>query len=135
MHRRTFIKDTGKLAVAISVFGSIKLDNGQFVGDTPTTTDILGPYYRPGAPFRSNINPPGFSGELLHFSGTIFKEDGRTPFENALIEIWQCDANQHYDNTSEDYRYRGAQRTDSKGKYSFITTQPVPYPLEEGSPI
>lgn len=66
MHRRAFIKDTSKLAVAISVFGRIKWDNGQFIGDTPTTTDILGPYYRAGAPFTHNINPPGFSGELLY---------------------------------------------------------------------
>ena len=135
MNRRGFIKDTSKLAVAISVFGRIKWDNGHFVGDTPTTTDILGPYYRPGAPFRHNINPPGFSGEQLHLSGTIFKEDQQTPFANRLIEIWQCDANQHYDNTSDDYRYRGTQKTDSAGRYSFITTQPVPYPVEEGSSI
>jgi protocatechuate 3,4-dioxygenase beta subunit len=135
MQRRAFIKDTGKLVVAISVFGSIRWNNGQFIGDTPTTTDVLGPYYRPGAPLRADINPPGFSGDLLHLSGTIFKEGGETPFENCLIEIWQCDTHQHYDNTSEDYLYRGAQKTDLAGKYYFITTQPVPYPVEEGSPV
>lgn len=135
MHRRAFIRDTGKTAVAISVFGSIQWSHTQFVGDTPTTTDILGPFYRPGAPLRTNINPPGFSGELLHFTGTILKEDGKTPFQNCLVEIWQCDKNQQYDNTSDDYRYRGAQKTDASGKYSFTTTQPVPYPIEEGSTI
>jgi catechol 1,2-dioxygenase len=135
MNRRAFIRDTGKTAVAISVFGGIQWNHTHFVGDTPTTTDILGPFYRPGAPFRSNINPPGFSGDLLHFSGTILKEDGKTPFQNCLVEIWQCDSDQHYDNTSDEYRYRGAQKTDASGKYSFITTQPVPYPIEEGSSI
>jgi catechol 1,2-dioxygenase len=135
MHRRTFIKDVGKTAMAVSVAGSIQWNDIRFVGDNPTTTDILGPFYRPGAPFRTNINPPGFSGEILHFSGTIYKEDGKTPFKNCLVEIWQCDEDQHYDNTSDDYRYRGAQKTDAAGRYSFITAQPVPYPLEEGSPI
>jgi catechol 1,2-dioxygenase len=135
MHRRTFIRDTGKTAIAISVFGRIHWNRSHFVGDTPTTTDILGPFYRPGAPFRVNINPPGFSGELLHFSGTVLREDGKTPFQNCLVEIWQCDADQHYDNTSDDYLYRGAQKTDASGKYTFITTQPVPYPIEEGSSI
>lgn len=135
MHRRAFIRDTGKTAVAISVFGSIQWSHTHFVGDTPTTTDILGPFYRPGAPLRTNINPPGFSGELLHFSGTILKEDGKTPFQNCLVEIWQCDKNQQYDNTSDDYRYRGAQKTNASGKYFFTTTQPVPYPIEEGSSI
>jgi len=135
MHRRAFIKDTGKTAVAFSVFGSIRWNNNHFIGDTPTTTDILGPYYRPGAPFRKNINPPGFSGEMLHFFGLVLKEDGKTPVQNCLVEIWQCDAHQHYDNTSEDFRYRGSQKTDAFGKYAFITTQPVSYPIEEGSSI
>jgi protocatechuate 3,4-dioxygenase beta subunit len=135
MDRRAFIKDTGKTAIAIGVFGSIKWNNNNFIGDNPTTTDILGPYYRPGAPLRTNINPPEFKGEALHLSGTIFKEDGKTPLKNCLVEIWQCDADQHYDNTSDEYRYRGAQKTDHSGKYSFITTQPVPYPIEEGSSV
>ena len=135
MHRRTFIKDTGKTAMAISVFGNIQWDHNQFIGDTPTTTDILGPFYRPGAPIRTNINPPGFAGELLHFSGTVLKEDGKTPFRNCLVEIWQCDTDEHYDNTSDNFVYRGAQRTDTSGRYAFITTQPVAYPIEEGSSI
>lgn len=135
MQRRAFIKDTGAVAVAIGVFGSIRWSNAFFIGDTSTTTDILGPYYRPGAPFRTNINPPGFSGELLHLTGRVFKEDGKTPFKNCLVEIWQCDHDQHYDNISDEYRYRGAQRTNAKGEYLFTTTQPVPYPIEEGSPI
>jgi catechol 1,2-dioxygenase len=71
MNRRAFIRDTGKTAVAISVFGGIQWNHTHFVGDTPTTTDILGPFYRPGAPFRSNINPPGFSGFFLNFSATL----------------------------------------------------------------
>ena len=135
MHRRAFIKHTGKTAIATSVFGSIRWSNNHFIGDTPTTTDILGPYYRPGAPFRTNINPPGFSGELLHFNGRVLGNGGKIPVQNCLVEIWQCDADQHYDNISEDFRYRGAQKTDASGKYSFVTTQPVAYPIEEGSSI
>ena len=135
MHRRAFLKKTGTVAVAVGVFGSIRWNNDHFIGDSPTTTDILGPYYRPGAPIRTNINPPGFSGERLHLSGFIFKEDGKTREKNCLVEIWQCDKNQQYDNISDDYLYRGAQKTDANGSYSFITSQPVPYPIEEGSSI
>lgn len=135
MHRRAFIQNTGKTAMAIGVFGNIHWDRTQFIGDTPTTTDILGPFYRPGAPFRTNINPPGFAGELLHFSGTVWKDDGKTPCPNCLVEIWQCDAQEHYDNTTDDFAYRGAQRTAASGRYAFVTTQPVAYPIEEGSSI
>jgi catechol 1,2-dioxygenase len=79
MQRRTFIKESGMVALSLGVFGNIRWENDRFVGDT--TTDILGPFYRPGAPLRTNINPEGFTGEILHLSGTILKSDGKTPFQ------------------------------------------------------
>ena len=135
MQRRKFIQHTGMFAVGVGVFGSISWDKEKFVGDTATTTDILGPFYRPNAPLRVNINPPGYSGSLFHLSGTVFKQDGKTPFTNCLVEIWQCDEHKVYDNTSDDFGYRGSQRVGSYGKYHFITTHPLPYPLSEGSDI
>jgi protocatechuate 3,4-dioxygenase beta subunit len=133
MQRKKFLKDTCMVAIGVGVFGSIRWSNDRFVGDTPTTTDILGPFYRPNAPFRTNINPAGYSGNMFHLSGTVFKADGKTPFKNCLVEIWQCDANKVYDNTSDEYKYRGAQKTDAKGKYHFITSHPVPYKISEQS--
>src|SRR5687767_15309971 len=133
MQRRKFLTDTGKVAFGASVFGSIHWSNDRFVGDTPTTTDILGPFYRPNAPLRNNINPSDYTGSLFHLSGTVFKEDGKTPFKNCLVEVWQCDADKVYDNTSDNYKYRGAQKTDAKGNYNFITTHPVPYKASEQS--
>lgn len=50
----------------------------------------------------------------------------------ALIESWQCDNHMQYDNTSEDYLYRGAMRTDRMGKYSFKTIVPIPYKDGDG---
>jgi len=135
MQRRKFLTDTSRYVIGISVFGAINRKGNAFIGDDPTTTDILGPFYRPGAPIRANINPTNFSGDLLHVSGTIFKEDGATPFQNCLIEIWQCDQNQMYDNISDDYNYRGAQKTLADGKYHFITTQPVAYPAAPNSNV
>jgi catechol 1,2-dioxygenase len=128
MNRRQFIRDSGLTAVGIGAFGSISWSNDRFISDSPTTTDILGPFYRPGAPIRKNINPPGYSGQRFHLTGKIFREDEKTPFRNCLIEIWQCDENTMYDNTSDSYHYRGSQKTGSNGKYHFITTHPVPYP-------
>lgn len=133
MQRRKFIKDTSAIAIGIGVFGNISLANEGFIGDTPTTTDILGPFYRPGAPIRENLNPKNFDGEILHLSGTIFKEDGKTPMSNCLIEVWQCQANGLYDNISDEYFYRASQKISANGKYHFITTKPVPYPIEENS--
>ena len=121
------------VAVGVGVFGSISWDNEKFVGDTATTTDILGPFYRPNAPLRVSINPPGYSGSLFHLSGTVFKEDGKTPFPNCLVEIWQADDQKGYDNTTDDFGYRGSQQVGKNGKYHFITSLPKPYPLGPGS--
>jgi protocatechuate 3,4-dioxygenase beta subunit len=127
MKRRTFIKNSSLMAVSTSAFGSIHWNGNKFVGDSPTTTDILGPFYRPGAPKRSNIMPPNSKGSPMGLNGTIFKEDGKTALNNALVEIWQCDENAHYDNASDDYLFRGMTKTGADGTYNFKTIVPVPY--------
>lgn len=98
-----------------------------FVGDSPTTTDILGPFYRPGAPMRANIITADSKGIPMNLSGTIFNETGEKPLNNALVEIWQCDENEHYDNSSDGYLFRGAVKTGNNGTYAFKTIVPVPY--------
>jgi len=135
MKRRKFIKNTGTIVLGIGVFGNIVRSKEVFIGDTTTTTDILGPFYRPGAPIRQNLNPKDFKGEVLHLAGTIYKEDGKTPMSGCSIEIWQCQEDGLYDNISDEYLYRATQKVKNNGKYHFITTKPVGYPVEEGSTI
>ena len=57
----------------------------------------------------------------MHLIGTVYQKDGKTPLANTLIEAWQCDENEHYDNTSDEYLFRGAVKTDIDGKYAFKT--------------
>lgn len=127
MQRRAFIRTTSLVAMSVSAFGAVRWDGNMYVGDSPTTTDILGPFYRPGAPMRSNLIPPGSNGIPLNLSGTIFSHDGKTRLSNVLVEIWQCDEKEYYDNTSDDYRFRGAVKTGKDGRYEFRTIVPVPY--------
>ena len=115
------------LALSIGVFGKIKWDGEKYVGTDPTTTDILGPFYRPGAPFKTDLVQTGTKGELLHFSGAVFGKDGKTPVKAALVEIWHCDETGTYDNTSDNYVYRASAKTSADGKYHFRTILPVPY--------
>ena len=132
MERRVFIKNSAFTAFSIASFGFVKWNREQFEGDSITTTDILGPFYRPGSPIRANLVPPGSTGEVMHLHGTIFQHDGKLPLANALIESWQCDEHEQYDNASDDYLFRGAQRTGKDGKYAFKTVVPVPYGDEDG---
>ncbi len=127
MKRRKFIRDSSLLAFSVGVFGKIKWDGRAYIGEDPTTTDILGPFYRPGAPFRTNLVQPGTKGEILHFSGIVFGKDGKSPVKNALVEIWHCNEDGVYDNTSDDYIYRSSWKTAEDGKYHFRTILPVPY--------
>ncbi|MBK9464882.1 MAG: catechol 1,2-dioxygenase [Chitinophagaceae bacterium] len=127
MKRRNFIYNSSLIAMSVGVFGKIKWDGKAYVGEDPTTTDILGPFYRPGAPMRSELVQQGSKGQLLHFSGTVFAKDGKTPLSNSLVEIWHCDENGVYDNTSDNYIYRAALKTGKDGKYHFKTILPVPY--------
>lgn len=136
MKRRTFIKHSSLTVLSISAFGSVSWNGKKFIGNNPTTTDILGPFYRPNAPLRKNLILPKSKATPLILKGSIFKEDGISPIENALVEIWHCDEHQVYDNTSEDYHYRGGQKTNELGNYEFKTIIPVPYkanPVDEAS--
>jgi catechol 1,2-dioxygenase len=127
MQRRTFIKNSSLTVLSISAFGSLNWNGKNFAGDTPTTTDILGPFYRPGAPMRTNLIRAGSKGTPLILKGNIFQEDGKTPLNNALVEIWHCDEYEIYDNASDEYIYRAGQITKSTSKYEFKTIIPVPY--------
>lgn len=131
MKRRSFIKNTSLTALSVSAAGGIHWNGHNYVGNDPTTTDILGPFYRPGAPMKSNLILPNSKGTPLVLKGTVFNQDGKTPIPNALIEIWHCDENEVYDNASDDYKYRAGQKSKSDGKYQFKTIIPVPYKADQ----
>lgn len=127
MQRRSFIKNSALAVVAISASGFISFENDHFVGDCETTTDILGPFYRPNSPVRNILNIKGETGEAIHLQGVVNHNDCKTPYKNAKIELWHCDGKGEYDNSSEEFRYRGTTYTDEKGNYSFKTIMPVQY--------
>ncbi|WP_276359219.1 hypothetical protein [Daejeonella sp. H1SJ63] len=67
MKRRSFVKNSTLSAFGIAAFGAFHWNGKSFEGDNITTTDILGSYYRPGSPMRSNL-PPGPTGQVLYNS-------------------------------------------------------------------
>src|SRR5687768_13324867 len=115
MNRKNFILDSTLTAFGIATFGTINWNGKNFVGDNETTSDILGPFYRPGSPMRSNLIPAGSTGDVMQLGGTIFQKDGKTPLSGVLVESWQCDELEHYDNTSDEYLFRGAVKTGRDG--------------------
>lgn len=109
---------------------------------TPRLTE--GPFYPDKLPLDTDndlivlgksITPA--VGEITHLTGRILSSSGE-PVKDALIEIWQCDANAVYLHTrdsrakqnQQDKNFQGYGRftTDAKGGYRFRTIKPVPYP-------
>lgn len=133
MQRRTFLRNTALCAVAVGTSGFVRFNGDHYTGDCETTTDVLGPFYRPGSPVRNNLVVKGGPGTPVELSGTIRHNDCKTPYAKAKIELWHCSPEGKYDNTSDEYRYRGTSYSDDQGRYSFRTVLPVPYPDPTGT--
>lgn len=128
MNRKKFIITTALTAFSYSTFGAIiKKSKNKFVGDCETTNDILGPFYRPDAPFRNDLTFEGLAGTQVLLKGKVFKADCVTPLPNTLVEIWHCNTNGDYDNDSNEYKHRASLLTDEKGDYFFKTIIPGKY--------
>lgn len=138
--RRLFIASAATAAVV--PFWTVK---GAFADEllrTPAQTE--GPFYPDKLPLDTDndllvINEnitPGI-GEITHLTGKVLDAKGN-PVKNAVVEIWQCDANGVYLHTGDsggkkqqqDRNFQGFGRfvTGSKGEYYFRTIKPVPYP-------
>jgi protocatechuate 3,4-dioxygenase beta subunit len=133
MQRRRFIKDTAFTAMAVTAAGYIRFNGTNYVGDCETTTDILGPFYRPNAPMRSDMRIKGDKGQPIILSGQVKHKDCRTSLKGATVELWHCSAEGVYDNDSPDFKYRAKTVCDENGNYSFKTVLPVPYDVGDNT--
>jgi protocatechuate 3,4-dioxygenase beta subunit len=136
--RRTFLGST-----ALGLGAAFWLVPGAFAEEllrTPRMTE--GPFYPDKLPLDTdndliivNKSLTPATGEITHLTGRILDGKG-SPVKNAVIEIWQCDANAVYlhsrDSGSKKYDKNfqgfGKFETNAKGEYRFRTIKPVPYP-------
>ena len=88
-----------------------------------TPHEIEGPYFRLGAPMRSNLLEPGDKPELV-LSGRVLNETGK-PIPGAVVNVWSSDAVGNYDMLG--YKYTGYVLTDEDGRYEFTTIIPGCY--------
>ena len=88
-----------------------------------TPHEIEGPYFRLGAPMRSNLLEPGDKPELV-LSGRVLNETGK-PIPGAVVNVWSSDAVGNYDMLG--YKYTGYVLTDEEGRYEFTTIIPGCY--------
>jgi catechol 1,2-dioxygenase len=98
-----------------------------------TSNDILGPFWRAGAPFAADLVPKGAKGQKLVLSGRVLDTDGK-PIPNVVMDFWNADADGKYDLENpfqllmpDGYRFRGLVKTGADGSYSVETILPGKY--------
>lgn len=135
MNRKEFLRSASLAAFAVTTMGcAIKrttqassLPESTHIGDCATTNDILGPFYRPDSPDKPDMLFKGLKGSRVLIKGCVYTDDCTTPLKDVKVEIWHCDTEGNYDNTSSDFRHRAQQTTDESGNYQFKTILPGKY--------
>jgi protocatechuate 3,4-dioxygenase beta subunit len=92
----------------------------------PTEDNILGPYYKDGAPVRTGSLADGaMPGVRFRVSGRVLAPDCVSPLEGAVLDVWQADSQGVYDNTG--FTLRGKLLAGTLGAYAIATIVPGHY--------
>jgi catechol 1,2-dioxygenase len=111
-------------------------DNGQ----TETTANLLGPFWRLDAPRMANgdsiVRSPT-KGLPLFVKAWVRDRTGRA-VAGADVDVWHTSAEGFYENQDPgqaDMNLRGMFVTDAEGKVEFRTVKPVGYPIPLSGPV
>jgi catechol 1,2-dioxygenase len=136
--RRTFIQRNATILGGVMVAGPL------LAADKAcklTQAEVVGPFYRFGAPFQAQLAGPDEPGQRLIIKGTVYGPDCSTPLPNTLLDIWQANAAGIYDTETPDnfteeveFKLRGMLYTDEEGRYEIETIMPGRYPIPPGLP-
>jgi protocatechuate 3,4-dioxygenase alpha subunit len=113
-----------------------------------TPSQTVGPYFAYGLTpnkkydwkdtFSNNLVTPDASGQRIRIEGRVFDGDNK-PIADAMLEIWQADAQGRYANPADkralpnaSFKGFGRVGTDADGAYSFETIKPGPVPDPDG---
>jgi hypothetical protein len=91
--------------------------------ETPSQDE--GPFYRAGAPDRSDLRRKDAGVAVLTVSGLVRAEDGKS-LPGVRLDLWHADPSGNYDDSKE-FRYRGVLTSDAVGKFTLVTDLPGRY--------
>jgi catechol 1,2-dioxygenase len=111
-------------------------DNGQ----TETSQNLLGPFWREHSPVTPNggsiVRSPT-PGPAL-FVNAWFKDRAGKPIAGAVVDVWQSSPEGYYENqdpVQADMNLRGKLTTDASGHISFRSVKPSGYPIPVDGPV
>jgi protocatechuate 3,4-dioxygenase beta subunit len=131
LNRRQFLT-----VAVVAALGMVRPAAG--AGCPVTEDNPPGPFYLPGAPFRSKLAPDSQPGERLVISGRVLAAPGCAPLAGAVVDVWHASTAGFYYGLEasrplkpEEYLLRGRIRTGEDGRYSFDTILPGKYQVNE----
>lgn len=121
--------------VVLSACSQPKVFNDRQVGDGCEDCELM----FAGIPstiisWKTKLAADNEPGEPLIISGTIFKNDGKTPASDVILYVYQTDNTGRYTpapnqvHAKRHGHLRGWVKTDAQGNYEFSTVRPAAYP-------
>lgn len=115
------------------------LNNGD-QGQTETTANLLGPFWRASSPRTENggsiVRSPT-PGDPIFVKAWVKDREGR-PVAGAEVDVWQASGEGFYENqdpAQADMNLRGKFTTDDEGRISFRSVRPAGYPIPISGPV
>ena len=90
----------------------------------PTPAEVLGPFFRKGAPDTRVLRKAGDAGFPLKVLGKVMDTRGRL-IDGTKVDLWHADHHGLYD--TRGYRYRTQLSPDGQGTYAVETVMPGHY--------
>ena len=115
------------------------LNNGNN-GQTETTANLLGPFWRMDSPVTKNgdsIVRSSTPGPALFVNAWV-RDAGGKPIADAEVDVWQSSPEGFYENQDPiqaDMNLRGKFRTDENGGIRFRSVKPAGYPIPVDGPV
>ena len=114
------------------------MNNGEG-GRRETSANLLGPFWRAGAPRMPNgasIVRSATPGLPMFFTGRILDAAGQ-PVEGAEIDVWHASPDGLYENqdpSQAEWNLRGRFTSDERGVFAYRSVKPAGYPVPMSGP-
>lgn len=135
-HHNEVVLVSGSLGISSLV---CLLNNGD-QGQTETTANLMGPFWRLDSPPTENgasiVRSPT-PGDPIYVTATVVDQQGE-PVAGAEVDVWHSDAEGFYENQDPeqaDMNLRGKFTTDEAGRIQFKSIKPTGYPIPLSGPV
>ncbi len=132
--------ETRLMAGSLGLSTLVCLMNNGDNGQTETSANLLGPFWRensPATPNGGSIVRSDTVGTPLFFKGVVVDRAGR-PIKDAEVDVWHASPVGLYENQDPEQaemNLRGKFFTDGDGQFWFRSVKPAGYPVPMGGPV